>query len=109
MALRLIAAAMMVPVPRGLVSTRACPAFKPPLLIKLPSLAVPVTLKPASHKEEQMMNPRVPSGFDICERSKRGPILLKGRLFYSRNIEDAGLPVFSPCSSKCPPWLWLSR
>lgn len=42
-----IAAAIMVPVPNGLVSTRACPACMAPLLIKLPSLAIPVTLKPA--------------------------------------------------------------
>lgn len=49
LALRRMAAAMMVPVPRGFVRMMPCPAFMRPLLIKLPSLATPVTLKPAQH------------------------------------------------------------
>ncbi len=48
LALRLIAAAMRVPVPRGFVRIMTCPACIPPLLIKLPSLAMPVTLNPAA-------------------------------------------------------------
>ena len=58
LALRLIAAAMMVPVPKGFVKMMACPACIPPLLIKAPSLAVPVTLNPACHAEhdQQLMH-----------------------------------------------------
>lgn len=47
LAFRLMAAAMMVPVPRAFVKMMACPACMPPLLINMSSLATPVTLKPA--------------------------------------------------------------
>ena len=54
LALRRMAAAMIVPVPRGFVRMMPCPACIPPLLMRLPSLAMPVTLKPALHSQLQL-------------------------------------------------------
>lgn len=49
---------MMVPVPRGFVRIMPCPACIPPLLMRLPSFAMPVTLKPAyqSHLPALLQN-----------------------------------------------------